>query len=70
MVDLLKLNTKELKAMVIYKDVLEKGSKFPKDFWSGEFNTKSNLIQFCCILTRYCLEKHIISNLRPFLNII
>ena len=36
MTDILKLNTEELKALVVYQEVLEKNKSFPKDFWTNE----------------------------------
>jgi hypothetical protein len=56
MVNLFKLSTPELKALVEYKDVLEKDSKFSKNFWLKEkYQTKGVKIK-CRVLTRYCLE--------------
>ena len=40
MVDLFKLKTDELKALVHYKEVLEEGNRFPKGFWAKEANQK------------------------------
>ncbi|RCX11271.1 hypothetical protein DFR58_12644 [Anaerobacterium chartisolvens] len=56
MVDLFKLNTKELKALVEYKEVLEKGKHFKKNFWLKEKYQLKGIKQSCRIITRYCLE--------------
>ena len=36
MVNIFKLNTEELEALVTYKEVITKDDRFPKDFWSAE----------------------------------
>ena len=36
MVNIFKLNTTELEALVQYKEVLEEGQRFPKNFWTKE----------------------------------
>jgi len=56
MVDLFKLKTDELKALVEYKEVLEETGKFPRDFWSQEKDQVKGVKVKCRILTRYCLE--------------
>ncbi|HOJ09195.1 MAG TPA: hypothetical protein PK733_01200 [Clostridiales bacterium] len=56
MVDLFKLNTDELKALVIYKGVLEEGERFPKEFWTGEKEQVKGIKIKCRVLTRYCFE--------------
>lgn len=56
MVNIFKCSTRELKALVEYKDVLEKGSRFPKDFWTREKYQLKGVKAVCRILTRYCLE--------------
>jgi len=56
MVELFKLNTEELKALVHYKEVLEEGKRFPKDFWSNEAKQEKGTKIRCRILTRYCFE--------------
>lgn len=56
MVDIFKLGTKELQALVVYKDVLESDTRFPKDFWSDEKNQYKGIKVKCRILTKYCLE--------------
>lgn len=56
MVDIFKCNTQELKALVEYKDVLEKGRRFSKDFWTREKYQYNGIRAICRILTRYCLE--------------
>jgi len=56
MVNIFKLNTAELEALVIYKDVIESGKSFPKDFWTEEKDQKKGIKIKCRILTRYCFE--------------
>lgn len=56
MVDIFKLSTKELKALVEYKDVLENDKRFPKDFWTQEKYQLKGIKVKCRILTRYCVE--------------
>jgi hypothetical protein len=56
MVNIFKLNTEELEALVIYKEVITKDDRFPKDFWSAEKDQTSGIKTRCRILTRYCLE--------------
>jgi len=56
MVDLFKLSTQELQALVTYKDVLDSGDRFPKDFWTDEKNQSKGIKIKSRILTRYCLE--------------
>lgn len=56
MVDIFNLNTKELQALVVYKEILESNKRFPKDFWSEEKNQGKGIKIKCRILTRYCLE--------------
>lgn len=56
MVNIFRLDTKELKALVDYKDVLERGQRFPKDFWTGEKYQLKGVKLKCRVLTRYCLE--------------
>jgi len=56
MVNLFNLNTKELKALVEYKEVLERNGRFHKDFWTGENKQQQGIRVKCRILTRYCLE--------------
>ena len=56
MVDIFNLSTRELKSLVIYKDVIEKGKRFPRNFWSEEKEHAGGVKINCRILTRYCLE--------------
>lgn len=56
MVNLFKLKTEELKALVLYKDILDEDLKFPKDFWTDEKYQIKGIKMKCRILTRYCLE--------------
>ena len=56
MVNILKLNTNELKALVTYQEVLKKGKHFPKDFWTDERYQIKGIKIKCRILTRYCFE--------------
>jgi len=56
MVNLFKLNTEELKALVEYKEVLEGKNRFPKDFWTKEKYQLKGVKPKSRILTRYCLE--------------
>lgn len=56
MVELFKLNTDELKALVYYKEVLEEGKRFPKGFWTREAKQTKGIRVACRILTRYCFE--------------
>ncbi|NJD03929.1 MAG: helix-turn-helix domain-containing protein [Ruminiclostridium sp.] len=56
MVNIFKCSTKELKALVEYKNVLEKDTRFPKDFWTTEKYQYKGARVICRILTRYCLE--------------
>ncbi len=56
MVNLFKLKTEELKALVVYKEVLEEDKRFPKDFWTQERHQPKGIKVKSRILTRYCLE--------------
>jgi len=57
MVNLFKLNTDELKALVEYKEVLESENKrFPKNTWYHEKYQLTGIKWKCRIYTRYCLE--------------
>lgn len=56
MVNLFKLKTEELKALVEYKEVLDNGKNFPKDFWTREKYQINGIKIKSRILTRYCLE--------------
>lgn len=57
MVNLLKLKTEELEALVTYKEVLKKkNARFPKDFWTDEKYQINGIKPKCRVLTRYCLE--------------
>ena len=56
MVNIFKCNTKELKALVEYKDVLERDTRFSKNFWTKEKYQFKGIRILCRILTRYCLE--------------
>jgi hypothetical protein len=56
MVDIFKLNTIELEALVQYKEVLEKNQFFPKGFWTKEKEQTKGIKPKCRILTRYCFE--------------
>ena len=56
MLNLFSLNTQELKALVEYKDVLERNKKFPKNFWLHEKYQMKGIKTVCRTLTRYCLE--------------
>ena len=57
MVNLFKLSTDELKALVEYKEVLENEDKrFPKNTWYYEKYQLSGIKTKCRIYTRYCLE--------------
>ena len=56
MTDILKLNTEELKALVVYQEVLEKNKSFPKDFWTNERYQLKGVKLKCKVLTRYCFE--------------
>ena len=57
MIDLMKLKTEELEALVVYKDVLNKKDiRFPKDFWTNEKYQISGIKPKSRVLTRYCLE--------------
>jgi len=56
MVDLFKLSTQELQALVTYKDVLDSSDRFPKDFWTDEKKQSKGIKIKSRILTRYCLE--------------
>jgi hypothetical protein len=56
MIDIFKLKTTELKALVCYKDVMEKNKHFPKDFWTEEKNQQKGIKVKCRIVTRFCLE--------------
>ncbi len=63
MVNILKLNTEELEALVTYKNVLEKDVRFPKDFWTQEKYQLTGIKLRSRILTRYCIEN--IAKLTP-----
>ncbi|MDO8685452.1 MAG: hypothetical protein Q7J78_02145 [Clostridiales bacterium] len=57
MVDIFRLSTQELKALVEYKKVLEKNDRrFTKDFWTREKYQLKGIKVKCKIVTRYCLE--------------
>lgn len=56
MVNFFKLSTKELKSLVEYKDILEKGVKFSKNFWTKEKYQFKGIKEKCRIITRYCFE--------------
>lgn len=56
MINIFKLKTEELRALVEYKEVMEKGRNFVKDFWTQEKNQQKGIKVKCRILTRYCLE--------------
>ena len=56
MVDIFKLNTVELEALVIYKEVLEEGKRFPKNLWVKESLQTKGIKVRCRVLTRYCFE--------------
>lgn len=56
MVNIFKLNTIELEALVEYKEVLEKKRRFPKDFWTKEKEQRKGTKLRCRVLTRYCFE--------------
>ncbi len=56
MVNLFSLKTEELQALVEYKEVLETGRNFKKDFWTKEKYQFTGSKPACRILTRYCLE--------------
>ncbi len=49
------LNREQLKALAEYKDVLETGRFFKKNFWQSEKNI-DGIRPNCQIITRYCLE--------------
>jgi hypothetical protein len=55
MINIFKLSTIELEALSTYRDVLETGSNFPKNFWVQEKDT-NGIKTRCSIITRYCLE--------------
>lgn len=57
MVNIFKLETKELKALVEYKEILEgKDGRFSKDFWTKEKYQLKGVKIKCRVLTRYCFE--------------
>jgi hypothetical protein len=56
MVNIFKLNTTELEALVQYKEVLEEGQRFPKNFWTKEKEQTKGIKLKCRVLTRYCFE--------------
>lgn len=56
MVNLFKLKTDELKALVQYKDILEDNLRFPKNFWTDEKYQTNGIKIKSRILTKYCLE--------------
>ena len=56
MVNIFKLNTDELKALVQYKEVLEENKPFPKNFWKHEKYQQKGIKIKCRILAKYCLE--------------
>ena len=55
MVDLFKLKTDELKALVHYKEVLEEEIDSPRASGRKKL-TKKGIKTICRILTRYCFE--------------
>ncbi len=55
MINIFKLNTIELEALTTYREVLESGNNFPKNFWTQEKN-ESGIRVRCSLITRYCLE--------------
>jgi hypothetical protein len=56
MINLFTLKTDELKALVEYKDVLDKDRSFPQNFWTQEKYQLKGIKVHCRVLTRYCLE--------------
>lgn len=56
MINIFKLTTEELKALDIYREVIETGRNFPKDFWTREKSIEIGRRKKCALLTKYCLE--------------
>ncbi|HZK25973.1 MAG TPA: hypothetical protein VFD00_00325 [Thermoclostridium sp.] len=55
MVRLLDMETEQLKALAQYRDVLETGGSFKRNFWGSEKETSGTSLN-CQVITRYCLE--------------
>lgn len=55
MISLFDMETEQLKALAQYRDVLESGSSFKKNFWKHE-KEKNGIRLNCQVITRYCLE--------------
>ncbi|NLC19930.1 MAG: hypothetical protein GX757_12100, partial [Clostridiales bacterium] len=55
MLRLFDMDTEQLKALAEYRDVLETGRFFTRNFWQKEKNI-SGIRLNCQVITRYCLE--------------
>lgn len=56
------LNREQLKSLAMYKDVLETGKFFEKNFWQKE-RSLDGIKPNCQVITRYCFET--IENMKP-----
>lgn len=54
--NLFDMSREQLKALAKYRDVLETGKSFPRNFWQKERN-KDEIRLNCQVITRYCLER-------------
>lgn len=50
------MSREQLKALAEYRDVLETGRPFPRNFWQREKN-KDQILLNCQVITRFCLER-------------
>ncbi|NLX76220.1 MAG: helix-turn-helix domain-containing protein [Clostridiaceae bacterium] len=55
MLRLFDMNREQLKALAEYRDVLDKGQFFRRNFWQDE-KTKTGIHPNCQVITRYCFE--------------
>lgn len=54
--NLFDMSREQLKALAEYKDVLETGRPFPKNFWKRGGNIEATRLN-CQVITRYCFEQ-------------
>lgn len=55
MLNLFDMDTEQLMALAEYRDVLDKGQPFRKNFWQNE-KQKTGIRLNCQVITKYCLE--------------
>ena len=56
MIDLLKLDTKDLQLLALYQKIRDRNINFPKHFWTEEKTQKKGVRLKSCLLTRFCFE--------------